>query len=51
MLRAKRVYSESRLRPTKRHLPFGAFKGEKALSVLEVPKDEWKQYSDKLMPQ
>ena len=24
---------------------------EKALSVLEVPKDEWKQYSDKLMPQ
>lgn len=24
---------------------------EKALSVLEVPKDEWKQYSEKLMPQ
>ena len=24
---------------------------EKALSVLEVPKDEWKRYSEKLMPQ
>lgn len=24
---------------------------EKALSVLEVPKDEWKQYSEKLMTQ